>query len=369
MSNYNRGVKVLFLCGRELEYARNQVLYRAFKTFSDVDLVAETGGGKSLMLRSMRVALRALPKYLIHRYDLIFIGFYGYLLLPFSHPRKGAPLLFDAFVSNFNTLIEDRKVAAQGSLVAKLAQALDSYGLNAADYILLDTQSHADYFSRRIGLSPERIKIVPVGSVDSIFAPSVASGSRERLKVVYYCTYLPLHGVSTVIRAASILKDAPVDFELIGTGMEYDKTRELSESLGLTNISFSPPVPLAELMNRVKGSDICLGGHFGTSAKADMTIPGKIYQQMAAGKPIIAGNTHANREILIHRENALLCQPDDPEALAAQLKSLIENAELRTQLGIEARKTYERYFSEEKIAEKFKDMVLSLVNDYKSRSN
>ena len=71
---------ILYLVGRELGYTRNSVLLRAFCRLGTVQVIGETQSG-SLLLRIARVFFRALPYLLTQQYDLIFVGFYGHLLM------------------------------------------------------------------------------------------------------------------------------------------------------------------------------------------------------------------------------------------------------------------------------------------------
>ena len=49
-SNYNYTMKFLFICGREIDYTRNQVLLRAFSKIGEVETIAEIRLGQILRL-------------------------------------------------------------------------------------------------------------------------------------------------------------------------------------------------------------------------------------------------------------------------------------------------------------------------------
>jgi glycosyltransferase involved in cell wall biosynthesis len=105
-------------------------------------------------------------------------------------------------------------------------------------------------------------------------------------------------------------------------------------------LALLPPLPMDQIPQRIAASAVCLGGHFGGSAKAARVIAGKTYQCLAMGRPVIVGDNPANRELLTHGEDAWMCRPDDPQALADSILRLIGDPELRQKLGETGRKTY-----------------------------
>jgi hypothetical protein len=55
-------MRVLFLTGRETGYTRNDVLLRAFRQFSDVDVVGVKNQPRSLVLNSLLVTVKSLQR-------------------------------------------------------------------------------------------------------------------------------------------------------------------------------------------------------------------------------------------------------------------------------------------------------------------
>lgn len=353
---------ILFLCGREVEYPRNQVILRALQRVADVKIIAENGPARSLTLRNLRVTTRAIPSLIFSKYDLIFTGFYGYWLVLESHLLNRSPILFDAFVSNYDTLVSDRKNIQPGSTPARFLHWLDRTACRAAKHVLLDTNAQIDYFVQEFGLPEELFDRLPVGAVDALFRPGPAIPSHSRLKILYYCTYLPLHGAAVIVEAAKMLKDLDCQFTLIGRGPEYPRTRTLADQYNLTNLKFMDNLSLEDLAAEVRSADICLGGHFGTSPKAERTIPGKVYQFLAAGKPVIAARTPANQELLIHLENAYLCATADPASLAQGIRTLCQDESLRTRLSENGRKTYLDSCSETVLQKQIAEIVQRTVS-------
>lgn len=354
-------MKVLFLTGREVSYQRNDVLLRAFQRFSQVDVLSARSRPRSLLFNSLKIATKFFTRLTSSKYDVIFTGFYGHLLmLPVGVAAK-APVIFDAFLSTYDTLIEDRKVAAPGSLMARASIWLDRTSCQIADAVFLDTQRQVDYFSDRFGLKLKRIRPIPVGCNEDIFFPRTTKNRRDKITVLYYSSYLPLHGVDVVIRAAEKLADVPVHFRLVGSGQTLNPSISLAKRLRIQNVEFIHPLPIEGIADEIARSDICLGGHFGPSDKAGRVIPGKVYQILAMKKPVVASSTPANLELLSNNETALLCPQGDPDRLAEAILALTKDNQLREWIAQRGYSLYRERCSEGVITTMVKETVSELI--------
>jgi glycosyltransferase involved in cell wall biosynthesis len=263
----------------------------------------------------------------------------GYLAQPDAPPAwcvaraRGVPLVADMMISVADTLAGDRALAGRGA-AAVLASA-DRLTLRLADLVLADTRSGADWLADRFGVARTRIAVVPVGAEPARF-PVVPEPPGEPL-ALFYGKLAPLHGVATVLEAARA-PGAP-RVRLIGDGqlgpwLEGELARARPPAL-----SWERWVPYERLGAEVGAAAICLGV-FGESAKAARVVPNKVWQAMAAGRPVVTADTPAVREVLSDGHDALLVPPADPAALAAALIRLAADPALRARLGSAARGTY-----------------------------
>lgn len=354
-------MRFLFLCGREIDYTRNHVLLRAFNRIGEVDTVIESGSGKSLTLRSVRIAFRALPKIRSSRYDLIFIGFYGHLLMVTVGRLSRKPIIFDAFVSTYDTLTSDRQTIKPGSILGRIALLLDHAACNIATKVLLDTPAHENYFSSVLGVSGEKLSSLPVSCNEDVFYPRPDTLPDKTTQILSYSTYLPIHGIETILHAAEIVKNESIHFRLIGQGPLYKYANRLAEDLGLDNVTFTPPVSLDRLADEIAVADICLGGPFGISSKAARVIPGKIYQMLSMAKPVIAADSPANKELLEHGISSYLCPPGNPTALANAIIDLHHDPHLVRKIRTGGRAIYEKYCSESVVTERLQKLISEVI--------
>lgn len=270
------------------------------------------------------------------QHDLVVMmhaGLLDVLLLGWLVKLRRKPLVWDIYISWFDTLVNDRGLFKAGSMRARLLHLLERTAVRIADAMFLDTREHADYFETLYALPKQSIGVVHVG-VDSEFLQVLKSNSDiypasvrgKCLRLLYYGNYIPLHGVKTIVEAVAMLRDAGMEIglTLVGDGQTAREVTQRISDLGLDNVTRIPWLPYADLVSTILGSDICLG-IFGTSGKALRVIPNKIYQIAATGVPFISAATPAISEFCELAGGQLPCElvpPGDPEALAKGIQSL-----------------------------------------------
>ncbi len=350
-------MRILFTCGREPQYVRNEVILRALRKRYQVTEITDRGAG-SLIARNLRLLPRLLSAVRRNDYDLIFVGFYGYLLVPWLRRLTKRPLVFDAFVSNFDTLCFDRKKFSPDSLMGKLAFQLDRLTCRSADLVLLDTAAQQRYFADTFDLPLSQLNHLYVSCNEAMFYPRPQEKSDDQFTVLSYSSYLPLHGIEDIVKAARILTGHPdIRFRLIGRGQTYPAVHQLAEQLQANNIDFAPSVAYYQLPLEIAQADVCLAGPFGTTGKAGRVIPGKLFQFLAMARPAIAGDAPANRELLTNRRDALLVPPGQPEALAGAILAIKQDDRLRETLATQGYRRYQTQASEEIVGQKLYQLI------------
>jgi glycosyltransferase involved in cell wall biosynthesis len=273
--------------------------------------------------------------------SLVMVGCLGHYFVPLARSLTHQPIIFDPFVSLYDTMCLDRKKYQPGSLPGQVLFLLDRLALRQADRILLDTDAHIDYFVQTFGLPREKFHRVLVGADESIFYPREKPPGDGIFRVFYYSSFLPLHGTKFVIEAANRLHDQrDIEFTVVGRGLEKDKTLTLARSLGVDNVRFIDWLPFEELPLEIARADVCLGGHFSNSDKSRRVIAGKTYQFLAMRKAVIVGDCGANRELFRDRHHVLMTRMGDADALAEAIMVLRKDRDLRDQIALRGYELY-----------------------------
>ena len=353
-------MKIVFISGREPTYTRNSILLKALKG-NNVDLIECTDSSKSYLLRIPKVLLKFIMKK-DDDFDLIFIAFLGQPLVPIIKKLTNKPIIFDAFLSTYDTMCFDRKKIKPNSIFGRFLYWLDMYSCKLADIVILDTRTHIDFFVDTFNLNILKFKRIFIGADHSIFYPLDMEKYDNIFRVFYYGTYLPLQGIEYIIKAAKKLESyKDIEFTIVGKGMEYKKIRKLVSELDVKNIQFISWIPYQELPFEIAKADICLGGHFSEIDKAKRVISGKTYQFIAMEKPVIVGDNPANRELFNHKKNAMLVKMANADALANAILELKVDNKLRELIAEGGYKTFEDKCTLNVIREEIRDTFDMLI--------
>lgn len=166
---------------------------------------------------------------------------------------------------------------------------------------------------------------------------------RPQATVLYLGSLHQWKGVETLVAAMDSVPNA----HLTIAGGEEHRIQALRDfartKLASARIHFLGKVPPAQRFEVINSADICVLPLTRNSIASRYTSPLKLFEYMAMGKPIVAGDLPAIREILTHEINALLVPPENPSALALALNRLVEDAELATRLGKAAAEAAQDY--------------------------
>jgi len=307
-------------------------------------------GAAGAVARGVRVAAawaRLAAKFAaLPDHDVLIVGYVGHadvLLARALSVFRRRPVVLNGLISLYDTVVTDRGLVAPDTLRAGLLRWLDRAAFGAADRVLMDTEAHARHVAGASGVAPERFWRVWVGA-DPTGLPDAPPPEPERkggpVSVLYFGTYIALHGVDTILEAARRLKDRKdIRFTLLGRGQGLDSARQ--KGADLPNVAFDPRwVGRSELLDAVAASHVCLGV-FGTGGKAARVIPCKVYDALAMGRPVVTAATPAARELLTDGADALFVPPADPAALADALASLAADPARRRAVGRAGRATWE----------------------------
>lgn len=279
--------------------------------------------------------LRALPALLAsyrrapaHRAVLVpYPGLFDlFALLPLARAR-GVPVIWDMFISPYDTVVNDRRMLPRWHPLAVLLYALEWLASRMVSGLFLDTEAHARRFERLMRLPAGRVQAVPLGTDPARFPPrpreSPNGAPGGPFRVLFYGQYIPLHGLETIVRAAHLAESrgANIRWTLVGAGQEQAMVTQLIATLGVGSVEQKGWVAPEALPALIHDADVGLGV-FGTSGKALTVVPNKVYELAAAQATIVTADTPAMREFGTGHPRIHLVPPGDPEALAAVIMRL-----------------------------------------------
>jgi SAM-dependent methyltransferase len=293
--------------------------------------------------------------------DVVLVGYMGHVDVHLARLRyRRSVIALDHLVGLADT-VRDRGLG--GGTTLSILDLVDRTALRAADVVVVDTGLQAQMLPSE---ALDRAVVVPVGAGrEWLAAADRAAGRRHRvvagtgtapgastapvtsepaLSVVFFGLFTPLQGTATIGRAIDLLREAPIEFTMIGHGQDLAEARELTR--GSPHVRWVDWVEGAALPDLVAAHDVSLG-IFGTGAKAQRVVPTKVYQGLAAGCAVVTARTPAAGTL---GDAVVSVPPGDPQALADALRRLALDKESLTVARDRARAAAQQFSPESSTA-------------------
>jgi glycosyltransferase involved in cell wall biosynthesis len=135
----------------------------------------------------------------------------------------------------------------------------------------------------------------------------------------------PIYDNETAIRAfAAVRRKYPdATLTIAGSGPSAKALRDLVESLGLADaVAFVGRLDRDEMAQAYRNADIALN-----PSRVD-NMPNSVLEALASGLPVVSTNVGGVPFIVNDEQTALLVPPESPEAMAAAILRLIDDAAL-----------------------------------------
>ncbi|HUU42469.1 MAG TPA: glycosyltransferase family 4 protein [Planctomycetota bacterium] len=247
--------------------------------------------------------------------------------------RLGVPVVFsaaDVFLSILRgLLIENPGLvwrAARSVFYRTLVRELDRSPL------VLSSEALREHYLGA-GFDARLMTVIPV-SIDAghIAATPPPAGPGNRL--LYAGRLHPWKGIDVALRALAILNaDARRRFtlDLVGDGDApyVAELRELTRTLGLDDaVRFLGAVDRDRLMRLYDRYDMSL-----VPSVCHEGGPLTLVESLARGVPVVASDRGGPRSLLTHGVDGLLVEPESAEALAAGVRQLADDPQLRRAMG------------------------------------
>jgi glycosyltransferase involved in cell wall biosynthesis len=222
----------------------------------------------------------------------------------------------------------------------RAAEALESFLYRRADAVVAVTRpfcAHIDEIRDR----GSRAVHIPNGTLER-FLEAPAEASRESLGVpddAFLVTFAGTHGIAqalpTVLDAAERTNGDAV-FALIGEGPLKASLVENARDRKLKNVRFYSQVEPSDVPPLLAASDALLVSLSEHPTFADF-VPSKMIDYMAVGRPVILSAAGESARLLELAGAGVVVRPEDADALAAAVRRLADDGDLRAAMGARGR--------------------------------
>jgi glycosyltransferase involved in cell wall biosynthesis len=245
------------------------------------------------------------------------------------------------YVVEVNEVAGEARVRRQ--LFTRLATLLERYVFARADAIIVVSE----FIKRRIealGVSGDRIHVIPNGVDESLFTPAVPGGHvRERLGIDPHAIvigfigwFVAWHNLERLVEGfARVARDADARLILVGDGVLKERLVESGRRLSVLDwMVFPGAVAYQHVPEYVSAMDICV-----IPGSNQYRSPIKLFEYMAMEKAVLAPRVEPIQQVVEDGVNAMLFDQDDDASLGRALMLLCRDRAERERLGKNARQT------------------------------
>ena len=269
------------------------------------------------------------------RADIIMTRDLGVAAALLRLPRSSrAPLVYESHgyapdvAAALPDLIATAKPASASKLT-RLARREERVWTTADGYVTI-THALAVHLETLFGTRP-RVAVVP----DGMRTPEPLTPPPASPVAAYAGHLYAWKGVDVFLRALAL---APGVRGLIVGGHEQEpdlaRVRALAEELGLSQrVTFTGLVEPSRVAGLLREATILVLPNPASAISTNYTSPLKLFEYMAAGRPIVASDLPSIREVLADGQSALLVTPGDPAAVARAIERLAADRPLGDRLA------------------------------------
>ncbi|KKR49051.1 MAG: Glycosyl transferase group 1 [Candidatus Magasanikbacteria bacterium GW2011_GWC2_40_17] len=215
------------------------------------------------------------------------------------------------------------------------------------------------------GISSEKILVAPDGVDLKLFGLDISqAAARQKVglalnkKIILYSGHLyQWKGVITLLQAVEFL---PSNAEIVLVGGSAEEVKKIrSSNPDLSRVNFIGQRPYAEIPYYLKAADVLvLPNSQADLISREFTSPLKLFEYLAAKRPVVASDLPSIREILTNERNALLFKPDDAKDLSLKISAVLNNDDLAKKISDQAFSDVQNYSWEERARK-----ILFLIDD------
>lgn len=207
------------------------------------------------------------------------------------------------------------------------------------------------------GLPAEKILVAPDGVDLAAFARDPGREAAraqlglptDRPLAMYVGHLYDGRGVEDILEAARRLPE--VNFVLVGGhAADVERWRARAGELGLANLSLTGFVDNTLVPRYLWAGDLLLMPYGASCPTVAWMSPLKMFEYMAAARPILASDLPAIREILTHGRTAWLTPPDSGQALAQGIRDVLVDPQRAGAMAAAARAKVEDYSWDRRVA-------------------
>jgi len=268
--------------------------------------------------------------------------------------RLVARLLRRPFFYEVNGLWTEEMIAlSEPAWKIRMVQNIERLNVRKAQGVIAVTNGLAEELVEKYQADPERLTVVPNGVDNSVFQKAQSSDvlrlfalSASARYIGYIGSLSPWQGLDTLISALpEVVSEQPsVVLLIVGAGPLKNELEKTVDAVKLADhVRFLGPVAHTLIPGIIKLCEFCLVPKSAKGIGKHGYSPLKVFEYLAAGKPVIASDVPDINSIVRASNCGLLFKADDPDDLVLKMKMLLNDREKAELLGRNAGKAAEKF--------------------------
>jgi glycosyltransferase involved in cell wall biosynthesis len=234
---------------------------------------------------------------------------------------------------------------------------MQSFVARRMDRVLTSSQASGREILSDFGVRPDRLEMVWNGLDTELYSPDPTVPRRENEILCVGRASDPNKGIKTLVAALGKLP-SPIGLTLVDAGGSGDEARKWARSAGCADrLEITGRIPNDELVNLYRRAALVVV----PSRYEGFGLPA--VEAMACGTPVVATSAGALPEVVRVGGGGLLVPRDDSDALAKAIATLLEQPQMRGEMGARARPLVEATFSWARVAERTARVYQEVVEE------
>ena len=322
---------------RQKRRQMRQLLKQVFARFvHDPKLLFENA---VFLQREKKLVKEFQPDLIVARLDL-------YLFSAIHTARQfGLPIIIEA---DSPPVYEATEFQKQYWRIASIPKKIEKWVLQQADYIVAQSNALREYFVEKHAIDRHKIAVVTNAADVNKF-----EGAKKNKELVdrfdlsgkqvlgFIGSMSAWHGIENLLQIMEtiLIKFPDSKFLLIGSGGgQDDRVQKFVAQHGFERRVLMPGyIAHDEIPAYLALMDVVLAPY--PRLPFFYYSPVKIFEYMAAGKPVVTTAIGQIEEIIEHNVNGILCRADDFEQINRQIERLLMEPQERARIGENARRT------------------------------
>ena len=252
-------------------------------------------------------------------------------------------------------------------LVIWAARRLERFLYRRANSFIVNSPAYVGYLESK-GVDRARIALVPNGVSPDMFADdtTIATsadairaryGLAGKFVAMYAGAMGPANDLEVLLAAAAELEDDErIHIVFVGDGKLRQQLEASARTRSLSNVTFAGPQSKGEMRAFLHAADAGIAT-LQNIAMFRMTYPNKVFDYLAAGRPVVLGIDGVIRDVVERANGGVFVNPGDALALARAIRRLADDPERCREMGQNGQTYVRQHFNRRDHGELFTSVL------------